>query len=55
MNGLRIGLPREYFNDDLDSRVRENVMAALAELERAGASLHDIDLPHSTTPSRLIM
>lgn len=47
VNGLRIGLPREYFNDDLDSRVRENVMIALAELERAGASLHDIDLPHS--------
>ena len=47
VNGLRIGLPREYFNDDLDSRVRENVMAALAELERAGAILHDIDLPHS--------
>ena len=47
VNGLRIGLPREYFNDDLDSKVRENVMAALAELERAGASLHDIDLPHS--------
>ncbi|GIR68805.1 MAG: hypothetical protein CM15mP74_00560 [Halieaceae bacterium] len=47
VNGLRIGLPREYFNDDLDSRVRENVMTALAELERAGAILHDIDLPHS--------
>ena len=47
VNGLRIGLPREYFNDDLDGKVRENVMAALAELERAGASLHDIDLPHS--------
>ena len=47
VNGLRIGLPREYLNDDLDSRVRENVMIALAELERAGASLHDIDLPHS--------
>ena len=47
VSGLRIGLPREYFNDDLDSRVRENVMAALAELERAGAILQDIDLPHS--------
>ena len=47
LKGLRIGLPRDYFNDDLDSRVRENVMTALAELERAGASLHDIDLPHS--------
>ena len=47
VKGLRIGLPREYFNDDLDNKVRENVMAALTELERAGASLHDVDLPHS--------
>ena len=47
IDGLRIGLPREYFNDGLDSAVRERVMAALAELEKAGAVLVDIDLPHS--------
>ena len=46
IDGLRIGLPREYFNDDLDSAVRERVMT-LAELEKAGAVLIDIDLPHS--------
>ncbi len=47
IDGLRIGLPREYFNDSLDNAVRERVMAALAELEKAGAVLVDIDLPHS--------
>ena len=47
IDGLRIGLPREYFNDDLDSAVRERVMTAFAELEKAGAVLIDIDLPHS--------
>ena len=47
LQGLRIGLPREYFNDDLNADVRARVMAALSELEKAGASLIDIDLPHS--------
>ena len=47
IDGLRIGLPREYFNESLDDAVRERVMAALAELEKAGAVLVDIDLPHS--------
>ena len=45
--GLRIGLPKEYFNKDLDPDVRAQVMSALAELERAGAQLVDIELPHS--------
>ncbi|GIR90024.1 MAG: hypothetical protein CM15mP89_0290 [Gammaproteobacteria bacterium] len=40
-------LPREYFNDDLDPDVRERVMAALSVLEQAGATLVDIELPHS--------
>lgn len=45
--GLRIGLPKEYFNNDLDPNVRAQVMSALTELERAGAQLVDIELPHS--------
>ncbi len=47
ITGLRIGLPREYFNDDLDPDVRGQVMSALKELEKAGAQLVDIQLPHS--------
>lgn len=47
VQGLRIGLPREYFNDDLDSDVQDRVMTALSALEKAGATLIDIDLPHS--------
>ncbi len=45
--GLRIGLPKEYFNNDLDPDVRAQVMSTLTELERAGAQLVDIELPHS--------
>jgi len=47
VEGLRIGLPKQYFNEDLNSSVRERVMTALSELEKAGAVLIDIDLPHS--------
>jgi aspartyl-tRNA(Asn)/glutamyl-tRNA(Gln) amidotransferase subunit A len=47
IQGLRIGLPREYFNEDLDPDVRDRVMAALSLLEQAGATLVDIELPHS--------
>lgn len=47
VKGLRIGLPKQYFNEDLDTSVRERVMTALSELEKAGAVLVDIDLPHS--------
>ena len=47
VEGLRIGLPKQYFNEDLNPSVRERVMTALSELEKAGAVLVDIDLPHS--------
>lgn len=47
IEGLRIGLPKQYFNKDLDPSVRERVMTALSEMEKAGAVLVDVDLPHS--------
>ena len=47
VEGLRIGLPKQYFNEDLNPSVRERVMKALSELEKAGAVLTDIELPHS--------
>ena len=47
IEGLRIGIPREYFNEALNPEVRERMMAALSLLEKAGAQLIDIDLPHT--------
>ncbi len=43
--GLRIGLPQEYFGAGLANDVRAAVRAALAELEKLGATLVDISLP----------
>ncbi len=45
--GLRIGLPREFFPANLASDVAAAVHAALAELEKLGASLVDVSLPRT--------
>ncbi len=45
LNGLRIGIPDEYFTDGLDSAVGDCITQALASLEQAGATLKRISLP----------
>jgi len=47
INGLRIGVPEEYFQDGLNNEVATRVNAALAEYEKMGATLHPISLPHT--------
>jgi aspartyl-tRNA(Asn)/glutamyl-tRNA(Gln) amidotransferase subunit A len=44
--GLRIGVPREFFDAGLDADVQAAVQAALREYEKRGATLVDISLPH---------
>ncbi len=45
--GLRIGIPKEYFDQGLESDVAERVQEAVAEFERLGAVITDISLPHA--------
>jgi aspartyl-tRNA(Asn)/glutamyl-tRNA(Gln) amidotransferase subunit A len=47
LEGLRIGLPREHFGQGLAPDVEAPVRAALAEFEKLGATLTDIDLSNS--------
>ena len=47
LDGLKIGLPKEYFEAGLDTQTGARIHAALAELEQLGATLVDISLPHS--------
>jgi len=47
LQGLRIGLPAEFFPAALAADVAGAVRAALAELERLGASLIDVSLPRT--------
>jgi aspartyl-tRNA(Asn)/glutamyl-tRNA(Gln) amidotransferase subunit A len=45
--GLRIGLPREFFPAALAADVDGAVRAALAEMEKLGATLVDVSLPRT--------
>jgi len=45
--GLRIGLPKEFFPAALAADVAGAVRAALAELEKLGATLVDVSLPRT--------
>ncbi|HCH20878.1 MAG TPA: Asp-tRNA(Asn)/Glu-tRNA(Gln) amidotransferase GatCAB subunit A [Cellvibrionales bacterium] len=45
--GLKIGIPKEYFDQRLDTAMADAVQASLAELEKLGAKLVDIELPNS--------
>ncbi len=47
LDGLRIGLPREFLGEGLDEGVREVVEAALEEYRRLGASVREVSLPNS--------
>ncbi len=47
LQGLRIGVPREYFGEGLAADVEQAVRAALAEFEKLGAILVDISLPNT--------
>lgn len=47
IKGQRIGLPKQYFNQDLDSEIGEIVYQAANELKKLGAELVEIDLPNS--------
>ncbi len=47
IEGLKIGLPKEYFSEGLDAGVGNALETAIKEFEQAGATLHDIHLPHS--------
>jgi len=47
MAGLRIGLPKEFFNEGLDSKIAARIEDAIKEYEKLGASVTEISLPHS--------
>ncbi len=46
-NGLRIGLPREFFGEGCDAEVMASVRAAIAEYEKLGATTVEVSLPNS--------
>ena len=47
IDGLRIGLPKEFFGDGLSADVRSAIDAALKQYEQLGAKLVEISLPRT--------
>ena len=47
VKGLKIGLPREYFIEGLNPEVKKVVLEATAELEKLGARVVEVSLPHT--------
>ncbi len=47
VEGLRIGVPEEYFGEGLNPEIREAIERVLDGLKGAGCSLHKVSLPHT--------
>ena len=45
LQGLRIGLPKEYFDSRLDARIGDVIHTAIEQLKQLGATCVDISLP----------
>ncbi len=47
LRGLRLGIPAEYFGEGIQAEVKAAVQAAIAQMERLGADLVPISMPHT--------
>ena len=46
-SGLKVGVPKEYFGEGIDPRVKESVESAIREYEKNGAQVTEISLAHT--------
>ncbi|VAX35520.1 Aspartyl-tRNA(Asn) amidotransferase subunit A @ Glutamyl-tRNA(Gln) amidotransferase subunit A [hydrothermal vent metagenome] len=47
VKGLKIGIPKEYFIDGIDSEVKDTVTKAIEVLKDCGAIVEEVSLPHT--------
>jgi aspartyl-tRNA(Asn)/glutamyl-tRNA(Gln) amidotransferase subunit A len=47
VEGLRIGVPEEYFGEGLDPEIRAAIERSLDDLRSAGCTIHKVSLPHT--------
>ena len=47
LQGVRVGVPREYFGQGLDPEVEQVARTAIAMLQEAGAEIVEVTLPHT--------
>jgi aspartyl-tRNA(Asn)/glutamyl-tRNA(Gln) amidotransferase subunit A len=47
VEGLRIGIPKQYFVEGLDEGIKDTVLEAVSLFERSGAHIMEVTLPHA--------
>ncbi len=47
VKGMKIGIPKQYFVEGMEAGIEDAVRAAIAELEKLGAEIIEVDLPNT--------
>ena len=47
VKGMKIGLPKEYFGEGIDPRVKAEIQKAIAKYQELGAEIVEVSLPHT--------
>ncbi|MGB9706959.1 MAG: Asp-tRNA(Asn)/Glu-tRNA(Gln) amidotransferase subunit GatA, partial [Microgenomates group bacterium] len=47
IRGIKIGVPKQYFIRGMDKEVEKNILRAIKKLEKLGAKIINISLPHT--------
>ena len=47
VKGLKIGIPKEYYGDGIDAKVKEQIHLAIEKYKELGAEIVGISLPHT--------
>ena len=47
VKGLRVGIPKEYFGEGMDTEVRKKIEAGIEVLRRLGCEIREIRMPHT--------
>ncbi|NQS97423.1 MAG: Asp-tRNA(Asn)/Glu-tRNA(Gln) amidotransferase subunit GatA [candidate division Zixibacteria bacterium] len=47
VEGMKVGLPKEYFAEGLDPEIRERIDFTVSELKKAGVQFCEISMPHT--------
>lgn len=57
VEGLKVGLPKQYFAEGLDDGIAAALQAAIAELEKLGVTFSEIELPnqHLSVPAYYVV
>lgn len=47
IKGIKVGIPKEFFSEGLDKDIKDNILKTVRKLEKEGAKVEEISLPHT--------